>query len=315
MSLLDQIKSSTLFWKLALAAIALMWGFSFVVVKDVTAVIPTYFLLAVRFLGAALLLLLLFHKRIRDQVNGHVIGVGVVMGLFMGAAYALQTLGIMDTTAGKNAFLTGTYCVLVPFISFFMAREPLTRYNVGAALLCITGIAFVALDDFTIRMGDVLTLCCAVFFALQIAVASRYGSDIDVNVSTFWMDLTVGVGTALISLLTEPSPAAIAWSAEVVGVLVFLSAGCTCLALLVQNQGLARVPASAGSLLLSIEAPSGVFFSVLIAGEPLTPRLLIGFALIFAAIIVSEVLGGKKKEPAMADPAAGDLATVPVEEG
>lgn len=291
MSLRNCISSSTLFWKLALAAMALMWGFSFVVVKDVTATVPTFFLLTVRFLGAALLLFVIFHKQIMTQLNKHTIGVGVVMGIFMGAAYALQTLGILDTTAGKNAFLTGTYCVIVPFISFFMMGEPLTRFNLGAALLCISGIALVALDDFSIQLGDLLTLCCAVFFAFQIVVAAKYGSDIDVYVSTFWMDLTVGIGTAVVSIVVEPSPLLLAWSPQLVGVLVFLSVGCTCLALLVQNQGLARVPASAGSLLLSLEAPWGVLFSVLLMGEPLTARLLLGFALIFAAIVVSEVLG------------------------
>lgn len=278
-----------LFWKLMLVAMALMWGFSFVVVKDALSAVPTFFLLACRFLGAAALMALLFWRRIADQLNRRTIAVGAVMGIFMGVAYAFQTLGLLDTTPGKNAFLTGVYCVLVPFVSYLMAREPLTRFNVGAALLCVAGIALVALDNLSIGVGDVLTLAGALFFALQIAVASHYGRDLDVNVSTFWMFLTVGALSLVATLALEPaSVAAIPWSGGLVGTLVFLSVCCTCLGLLVQNLALAHVPASTGSLLLSLESPSGVLFSALLGGEVLTFRLLAGFALIFCSIVVSE---------------------------
>lgn len=278
-----------LFWKLMLVAMALMWGFSFVVVKDALAAVPAFFLLTCRFLGAAALMALLFWRRIADQLNRRTIAVGAVMGIFMGVAYAFQTLGLLDTTPGKNAFLTGVYCVLVPFVSYLMAREPLTRFNVGAALLCVAGIALVALDNLSIGVGDVLTLAGALFFALQIAVASHYGRDLDVNVSTFWMFLTVGALSLVATLALEPaSVAAIPWSGGLVGTLVFLSVCCTCLGLLVQNLALAHVPASTGSLLLSLESPSGVLFSALLGGEVLTLRLLAGFALIFCSIVVSE---------------------------
>ena len=70
--------------------------------------------------------------------------------------------------------------------------------------------------------------------------------------------------------------------------LAFLAVFCTCVALLVQNLALAHVPPATGSLLLSLESPSGVFFSVVFTGEVLTGRLLLGFALIFLSIVVSE---------------------------
>lgn len=274
-----------------LVAMALMWGFSFVIVKDVLATVPTFYLLTVRFLGAAALMFALFHRRVRAHLDARTIGVGVVMGVFMGVAYALQTLGLVDTTSGKSAFLTGTYCILVPFASLILAREPLTRINVLSALICLAGIALVALDDLAISAGDALTLGGAVFFALQISVASNQGSGLDVNATTFWMFLTVGVMSVVATCAVEPESALIAWSPALVGTLAFLSVGCTCLGLLVQNLALARVPSAIGSLLLSLESPSGVFFSVVLAGELLTARLLAGFALIFAAIVYSETGG------------------------
>ena len=292
---------SPLFWKLALATIALTWGFSFFMMKDILGLLPTYRLLAVRFDVAALLMLILFRKRVAAHLNRRNIVVGAGIGFVLWIAYAAQTLGLAQTTAGKNAFLTGTYCVLVPFASYLLMRERLTRYNVGAAFMCLAGIGLVALDSMRANTGDVLTLAGAAFFALQISLIAKFGRDLDVNVITFWMFLAVGILSTGSSCLFErdawlpPSQ----WTPGVVGTLAFLSVCCTCLALLVQNVALAHVPSSTGSLLLSLESPSGVFFSVVMTGEALTPRLLAGFALIFLSIVLSEThfdfLRGRRK--------------------
>ena len=279
---------SPLFWKVMLVAMALMWGFSFFVMKDILDTLPTFALLVCRFIPAALIMLALFFGRVRAHLNRRNLVVGLGMGALMWAAYALQTLGLAETTAGKNAFLTGTYCILVPFISYFVTHEALTRYNVGAAVLCLAGIALVALDSVSINIGDVLTLAGAVFFALQMSVVARYGRSMDINVITFWMFLAVGVLSLVTSLVAEPVPAASVWTPQLVATLAFLAVFCTCVGLLVQNVALAHVPSSTGSLLLSMESPSGVFFSVVLAGELLTPRLIAGFALIFISVVLSE---------------------------
>lgn len=279
---------SPFFWKVLLVFAALVWGASTFVMKDTLDVLPTFLLLADRFLPAALMMFVMFFRRIRVHLNKRNIVVGVVMGVIMWAAYGLQTLGLNETTAGKSAFLTGTYCILVPFFSFLLAREPLTKFNIGAALLCLGGIALVALDNFSIGMGDALTLISACFFAVQMSIVAKYGRNLDVNVITFWMFLTVGVLSAVTSGASEVQPPLSAYTPQVIGVLVFLSALCTCGCLLIQNLALAHVPPATGSLLLSLESPSGVMFSVLFAGEVVTGRLLTGFALIFVSIILSE---------------------------
>lgn len=279
---------SPLFWKLMLASMALIWGYSFFVMKDALDLIPTFTLLACRFIASTLIMFVLFHKRIARHFNVRNIAVGMAMGIFMGLGYVFQTLGLVETTAGKSAFLTGTYCILVPFISYAMTREALTRFNVGAALLCVAGIAFVALDNLSINRGDLLTLIGAVCFALQITTASKYGRELDVNVITFWMFMTVGAMDVCGMVAFEPPITMVPWSASLVLTIAFLAVFCTCIGMLVQNLALAHVPSSTGSLLLSLESPSGVLFSVLFAHEALSGRLVVGFALIFASIILSE---------------------------
>lgn len=279
---------SPLFWKLLLLGMALIWGFSFFVMKDALNVIPTYQLLVVRFLVSAIIMLILFRRRIQAHLNRRNLVVGIGVGLVTWVAYTFQTTGLGLTTAGKNAFLTGTYCVLVPFISYLISREKLTRYNVGAAVLCLAGIGLVALDSLSAGAGDVLSLIGAVFFAVQIASVAKFGRDLDVNVITFWMFLTVGVMSLPPAIILEPPLPLAAVTPEFIGVLAFLSVIGTCVGLLIQNLALAHVPASTGSLLLSLESPSGVLFSVLMTGEVVTARLLFGFALIFSSIVLSE---------------------------
>ncbi|MBE6469675.1 MAG: DMT family transporter [Coriobacteriaceae bacterium] len=279
---------SPLFWKLLLVGMALTWGLSFFITKGALDALPPYQLLAWRFLPSALIMLALFHRRIRAHLNTRNLAVGIGVGLITWIGYAFQTNGLDVTTAGKNAFLTGTYCIFVPFISHVISREQLTRYNIGAAVLCLAGIGFVALDDLSANLGDALSLAGAFFFALQIASIAKFGRDLDVNVITFWMFLTVGSLSAVPAVLLEPAPPASTWTWGLIATLAFLAVICTCVGLLIQNLALAHVPASTGSLLLSLESPSGVFFSVVMAGEAVSGRLLVGFALIFTSIVLSE---------------------------
>ena len=279
---------SPLFWKLMLVAMALIWGYSFLIMKTVLDVVPTFMLLACRFLLSAVIMFVLFRKRIKAHFNREYVGFGVLMGCVIWSAYAAQTLGLVDTTPGKNAFLTGTYCILVPFIALILFKERVTKWHIASAVLCLVGVGFVALDNLSIQMGDLMTLVGAVFFAVDMAVVGHIGRTRDVSVLTSWMFLFVGLFSLAATLAFEPRVPAAQWTPEVIGQLVFLAVVCTTIGLLLQNQALSHVPPATGSLLLSLESPSGVLFSVLMAGEVLTGKLIFGFALIFLSIVLSE---------------------------
>lgn len=279
---------SPLFWKLMLVAMALIWGYSFLTMKTVLDTVPTFMLLACRFLLSAVIMFIIFHKRIKAHFNREYLGFGVLMGCVIWSAYAAQTLGLVDTTPGKNAFLTGTYCILVPFIALILFKERVTKWHIASALLCLVGVGFVALDNFSIQMGDLMTLVGAVFFAVDMAVVGHIGRTRDVSVLTSWMFLFVGLFSLAATTAFEPRVPAEQWTPEIIGQLVFLAVVCTTIGLLLQNQALSHVPPATGSLLLSLESPSGVLFSVLMAGEVLTGKLIFGFALIFLSIVLSE---------------------------
>ncbi len=277
------------FNKLLIVSCALAWGFSFFLMKDVTAEFPVFWLLFVRFGIASLLMLAVFWCRIRAHVTGPVIRTGIVLGVFYGLGYVFQTFGIVFTTPGKNAFLTGIYCVLVPFCAWAMGKGAPRRTSVIAALASLAGMGLVVLDNgLPLNAGDLLTLVGAVFFALEMVVVASEGRDKDVWALTFWQFVTITaiVGAGTLALERPPEPEL--FTPDNVGSLVFLAVICSFAALAVLNYAFTKVDPSAGSLLSSLESPSGVAFSVAFGYEGLTPRLLFGFALIFCGIVFSE---------------------------
>lgn len=279
-------------YRLLIVVATIIWGSSFVIVKDVTGFLTTGWILVVRFSVAAVLLALVFAKKRHLYLQRDYLLYGGLFGVALFLAYYVQTQGLIYTTPGKNAFLTGTYCVLVPFFAWFATRKRPTLINVGAALLCIAGVGLVSLSgDLTVNLGDALTLLCAVFYALHIVLVSRFSQGRDIFVLTMWQFAGVALCALVVALITEPAPVVLTClSLEQFVQLAYLAVACTTLALLFQNIGQKHLPPSSASLLLSLESPFGVAFSVAFGAETLNAQVLCGFVLIFAAIMVSEVL-------------------------
>ncbi len=285
-------------YRILIVIATIIWGSSFVIVKDVTNAISPAWILVVRFLAAsAIMAVVMLKQRHLYFERGHV-AFGLLFGLVMFAAYYAQTIGITDTTPGKNAFLTGTYCVIVPFLAWLLVKRRPNRYNIIAAVLCIVGIGFISLDgNFSIRFGDAMTLLCAVFYALHIILVSQFSQGRNIYVLTMWQFVGVTACSIAAGLAFEPMPV---WSAVQVDSwvsLAYLAIACTTVALLFQNIGQAHIPPASAALLLSLEAVFGVAFSVAFGAESLTPRIVVGFALVFAAIVVSEVLPERMRKP------------------
>ena len=272
--------------KAALLVATLIWGSTFIIFKDAMNGLPPLFILAFRYLVATVILSSVFFKKLR-LINKTYLWQGAVLGVFLAAAYIFQTYGLQGTTPGKNAFLTAVYCVLVPFVSwaFFGCRPD--RFNFLAAATCLAGIGFVSLDgDLSVMPGDWLTLVGGVFFALHIAFVARFNSDKDAVTLTLVQFFTAGVICGAGSLCFETLPSSVppaAWTE-----IIYLAVCGTAVAMLLQNVGQKYVSSSSAAIILSLEALFGVLFSVIFGYENLSVKLVIGFALIFFAIITSE---------------------------
>lgn len=278
-------------YRLLIVSATLIWGSSFVVVKNTTDVISPAWILVIRFAMAALILALVFLNRRSLYFKREYVGYGALFGLLLFLGYYFQTVGITDTTPGKNAFLTGTYCVMVPFLAWWVAKRKPNAFNIVAAIMCIVGIGFVSLDSgLTISFGDAMTLVCAVFYSLHICAVAKFSQGRDIFVLTMWQFAFVCVFSCIVGVAFEGVPQLESLGTDTWLSLVYLGVACTALALLFQNIGQQKLAPSTASLLLALESPFGVAFSVALGAEVLSGRMIFGFALIFAAILVSEVL-------------------------
>lgn len=284
-------------YRLLIIAATIIWGSSFVIVKDVTTMLPPAWILAVRFIAASAIMAvaMLPHRAVYLE-RSHV-AYGLLFGLVIFLAYYAQTIGITDTTPGKNAFLTGTYCVIVPFLAWAIFKRKPNRFNVIAALLCIAGIGLISLNAqdglLSIRFGDAMTLLGAVFYALHIILVAQFAPCRNVFVLTMWQFVGMSICSLVAGFVFEPMPVWSELSLECWGALAYLTVACSVVALLFQNIGQAHLPPASASLLLSLEAVFGVAFSVALGAETLTLRVIAGFVLVFVAIVVSEVLPEK----------------------
>ena len=267
---------------------AFIWGSSFFIMKDALDQMPVQYLLAIRFTMGAALLGLVCWKKWRRCTRDYVWR-GAVMGAFLYLAYSVQTYGLALTTPSKNAFLTAVYCVLVPFLYWALMGVRPDRYNLMAAALCVTGVGLVSLSgDLTVNAGDALTLLCAVFYASHIVAGAKGSPEKDIYLLTVFQFAFAGLFAWMGGLLTETFPAQALTRPEVLLPLAYLGVMATTVALLFQNVGQVWSDPASASVILSLESVFGVLCSVLFAGDQVSGRMLLGFALIFVAVVCSE---------------------------
>ena len=288
-------------WCYALAVVltTVAYGGSYLVIKDAMEAVPTSWLLAWRFLAAAAVLGVAFRGRIARSIDASHVLAGAVIGLPEALGFLLQNLGLVDTTPGRNAFLTATYCVMVPFLAWAVERRRPGANNVVAAVLCLAGVGLLSLRGegasvVALGVGDWLTLLSAVMFALNMVAVGRLGSAHDSVTITFVMFVVSGLLCLAVALPTESAPPVASLGADFWLQFAYITLFCTVLGILVQNVAQKRLPSSEVALLLSFESVFAAAFSVAIYGERVTPALLGGFALIFGAVLVSQFVPGRR---------------------
>jgi len=281
-------------WKLALASAAAIWGGSFVVIKGALEDVPPAWLMALRFALASIVLVIVFRRRLAENFDGSHLAAGVLLGVVEGTAFVVQNMGLESTTPGRNAFLTAVYCVLVPFVNWAMAGRRPGANNVLAAVLCMAGVGFLSLGDdlsFSLGMGDKLTLISAVLYAVHIVLVSKLAAAHDVMTLTIVQIATSGLVALCFALALEPAPDLSVFTPDFLAALAYLVILASCVAMVVQNFGQSKVPPAQAALLLSMESLFAVLASVVFYHEQVTDRMLGGFALIFLAVLASEVGG------------------------
>ena len=266
---------------------ALIWGTGFVVMKNTLDSVPPGAIIAIRYAIASALTALLFKKHLAGITRADVLR-GALVGALLAGAYIVQTIGLSMTTAGKNAFLTTVYVLLVPFGCWLVFRQRLDKANFIAAAMMLAGIGCLSLDGESggLNLGDLLTLCCGVLFAAHIMAVDRCQKKTN-TYALIVLQFAFSAVYALVYTLIFERGMPVVMGMDTVGGLLYLSVFSTTVAMSLQNIGQSMAPSSHASILLSLESVFGAAFSCLLLHEVLTCKMLIGFAVIFMALVVN----------------------------
>jgi drug/metabolite transporter (DMT)-like permease len=269
---------------LALVGVTAVWGSTFVVVKDAVGRMPVTDFLTWRFALAALAMLLLRPRSVsRLPVGGR--RAGALLGLALGAGYLFQTLGLQSTSAAVSGFITGMFVVLTPLGAALLLREPPGPVAWVAVGLATVGLGLLSLRGLAIGGGELLTLLCAAAFALHIVGLGRWASSYDAFGLAVVQLLVVAL---LCGVFAVPGGLAVPPDAGVWVALALTALAATALAFVVQTWAQAHLSPTRAALVMTMEPVFGGLFAVLVGGEHLGPRPLLGALLVLAAMVLTE---------------------------
>ncbi len=281
----------------SLLLVALIWGSGFVATKTTLVEVTPYYLMAFRFAIGTLLLGVFFWKRLITATKQDLIA-GSVIGFFMFSAFAAQTIGLLYTTVSKQAFLTGTNVVIVPFLAWALYRKKPDGFAFLATFIALAGIALLTLQgSLSLGLGDSLTLLCAVLFAGHIVSIGHFAKDQDpIVLATIQMAFTTVFSFIFAAGSGEPWPVpnmtGSGW-----GGIIYMGIASSFIAFTIQNVAQKYTTATHAALILCLESVFGTLLSVWLLGESLTLKMILGCVLILLAIVTAETRWEFLKKP------------------
>jgi drug/metabolite transporter (DMT)-like permease len=284
--------------ELALAAIALIWGATFVLVKDALNDITPALFLAIRFSVATIALVTVVSFRPSNSPESvlpeaapkyGLIRGGLFTGTFLYSGYLLQTIGLKYISPAKSGFITGLYIVLVPFFGAAVYKSAPQIAEVVGVAAAFLGLALLTSegDLFAMGKGDLLTVGAAIAFAVHLLAVAHYSR----RTSYEWLavsQLGVCAGLALATCWLVESPAVL-WSGRVwlaIGVTSLLA---TALAFALQTWAQRYTTATRAAIIFALEPVFAWLTSFVVANEVLSKRAVSGALCILAGILLVEL--------------------------
>jgi drug/metabolite transporter (DMT)-like permease len=292
-----QIFSKRVQADLALGLAALIWGATFVVVKDALADVSVFVYLAVRFALAAAVMAIFFWRSLRG-LTLPAAWAGVQIGFFMFAGYAFQTTGLRFTTPSKAAFITGSSVVIVPLLLALFSKRRVNHWIWSGAIAALAGLYFLTVPPEGLgglNRGDPIVFGCAVSFALHMIVISRYverhsvGALAVIQVTTTAVLAAIAIPLASIAGLEQPH-----WHSS--------STLITAFGFSAQTWAQQYTSPTHTAILISLEPVFAAITSWFVSREYLGSRILLGAGLIFAGILLAELKGVAPMVPESPEP-------------
>lgn len=289
---------------LILLTTAIIWGGAFLFQKMGGDHVGPFAFTVYRNVLAGFFLLGVMAVRRRFALGRAELAGGACCGFALWVPSMLQQAGIADTSPGTCAFLTANYALIIPVLALALGKRPqwyvwpgVAAALTGTFLICLTGAG-----EFALGRGEALTLLCAFFYAVQMLVVDHFVSRVDVlGLSCVQFFTGALLGLPFLALPSESAHLNLADLRAAAVAIAFCGIFSSGVAYTLQNVGQKLVSAAVAGIVLSLESVFGVFFGWL-AGfcgwipvcEVMTPRRLCGYALVFAAIVFTQLLDARR---------------------
>ncbi len=226
----------------------------------------------------------------KKRYNKRLLLGGVCCGLALSIASNLQQAGIAESGAGKSAFITAMYVVIVPLLGLFFKKR--ASFNVWiAVIISVAGFYFLCLygEGFKLATGDLLVLLCSVIFAVHILIIDSFCDVNGIELSCVQFGVVSIVSSICMFIFETPEIGDIMQCIlPVLYVGVFSSGVAYTLQIIAQKNANPTVI----TLLLSLESVFAIFVERVIPGAAKSPMMwweIAGCILIFGAVIISQI--------------------------
>ncbi len=275
-------KTSPTIALIALVGVCAAWGSTFLAMQTAIARVPVLDFLAIRFTVATLAMIALRPNALR-YISKDELKHGALLGLALGAGYISQTYGLLYSSATVSGFITGMFVVLTPVMSWLILHRQITRKIWLAVALATLGLGLLSLHGWAIGLGEMLTLACALFYAIHIVGLGEWSAKYN---SYSLAILQIGT-VAVITLITAtPDGITLPPDAGIWGIVALTSIFATALAFFVQTWAQSLVPPTRAAVVMTMEPVFAGFFGVLIGDNKLNLQIIIGSICILGAMLL-----------------------------
>jgi drug/metabolite transporter (DMT)-like permease len=290
-----------IFADISLLFVTFIWGTTFVLVQNAISLLDPFSFNGIRFLAAAVMLLLwlfLFERKQIALLNLKMLASGLFIGFWLFLGYATQTIGLLYTTTSKAGFITGLSVIFVPLFSMFLLKQFPSRNAVIGVSIATVGLFLLTMTDVSsLNIGDGLVFICAISFALQIIFTGKFSNKYPTLLLTVIQISTVAVLSILSAFIFEDWRKSfnveILLSKDVIVALMITSVLATALAFLIQTNFQKYTTATRVALIFAMEPVFAAIAGYYWADERLSVSALFGCLLIFAGMIFAELPANK----------------------
>jgi drug/metabolite transporter (DMT)-like permease len=294
----------------ALLTATLIWGATFAIIKSALQDASPLVFISLRFTFAALLLLPFLFKALRTITTPVLFG-GTLLGIFYFLGFSTQTIGLNYTSATKSGFITGTIVIFTPLLQIILERKLPHKGSVLGIILVMSGLIFLSSSGDSLlsvfseigeefNLGDFFTFLCAFFFSFYVVYLDIVSKKFDYKPLVFLQISVTGILGILSAFVLS------FWGLEVPHFklsanLLFAVGYTSILATIITTIIMTKfqkliLPARAG-IIYSLEPIFSAIVAFFVLSEKISNFGIIGGALIFSGLLVSELLDKKQDQP------------------